>query len=237
MRTRFLALAALALVVSGCTGSGSDGDAPDADPAVLGERLSAARTTLDSAESIQIKLATTALPDGVTGLLSASGQGNHSPAFEGKVVVVTGGTSLDADVIAVDGKVWTKTSFTPVYLTIDPADLKAPDPASLLDSETGITQILEQTNDLTDGGKSRDGSDVLTTISGTLLGSVVSDIIPSADQTAEFTVTYRLTDTDELRDATLTGPFYPGGDDVTYKVTLEASDDVVTIEAPSKLGL
>ena len=57
----------------------------------------------------------------MTGLLSAKGKGNHSPAFDGKVKVVTGGSSLDADVIAVEGKVYAKTSFAPVFLTIDPA--------------------------------------------------------------------------------------------------------------------
>ena len=116
----------------------------------------------------------------MTGLLSAKGKGNHSPAFEGKVKVVTGGSSLDADVIAVKGKVCAKTSFAPVFLTIDPASLKAPDPAALLDTDTGITQILAKTTKLTEGGKSRDGYDVLTTIKGALPGSVVKDIIPSA---------------------------------------------------------
>ena len=169
-------------------------------------------------------------------MLSAKGQGNHTPAFKGKVTVVTGGTSLGADVIAVDGKVLAKTNFSPVYLSIDPATLKAPDPASLLDTSTGISQILIKTEKLTDGGKSRDGSDVLTTIKGSLPGSVVRSIIPSADTGESFVVTYRLDDKDVLRDATLVGPFYPKGGDVTYTVKLTTSDTPVTIEAPERPG-
>lgn len=235
MRTRqlILTLAASTLVLTGCTGS-SDGD--KGDPAKLQARLSEAKKSLDDAETITISLATEKLPSGVTGLLSAKGKGNHSPAFNGKVKVVTGGSSVDADVIAVDDKVYAKTSFAPVFLTIDPASLKAPDPASLLDAETGITQILVKTTKVTEGGKSRDGSDVLTTIKGTLPGTVVKDIIPSAAEDESFDVTYRLDDDNILRDATLKGPFYPNGGDVTYTVKLTTSDTAVTIEPPTTLG-
>jgi lipoprotein LprG len=235
VRTRhlILTLAASTLVLAGCTGS-SDGD--KGDPAKLQARLTKAKASLDNAETITISLATAKLPSGVTGLLSAKGKGNHSPAFDGKVKVVTGGSSLDADVIAVQGKVYAKTSFAPVYLTIDPASLKAPDPASLLDPATGITQILVKTKKITDGGKSRDGADVLTTIKGTLPGSLVKDIIPSAAAGKSFAVTYRLDDKNVLRDATLKGPFYPDGGDVTYTVKLTTSDTAVTIEPPTRVG-
>jgi lipoprotein LprG len=235
VRTRhlILTLAASTLVLGGCTGS-SDGD--KADPGKLQARLAEAKKSLDDAETITISLATEKLPSGVTGLLSAKGKGNHSPAFDGKVKVVTGGSSVDADVIAVDGKVYAKTSFAPVFLTIDPASLKAPDPASLLDADTGITQILVKTTKVTEGGKSRDGSDVLTTIKGTLPGSLVKDIIPSAAADESFDVTYRLDDDNVLRDTTLEGPFYPNGGDVTYTVKLTTSDTPVTIEPPSTAG-
>ncbi|MBC7630651.1 LppX_LprAFG lipoprotein [Aeromicrobium sp.] len=230
MRTRLLlpVLAAAALVLSGCSGS-SDAKIDDG---TLAARLATAKKTLDAAETITISLSTAKLPSGVTGLLSAKGKGNHSPAFDGKVTVITGGTSLDADVIAVGGKVYAKTGFAPTFLTIDPASLKAPDPASLLAADTGITQILVKTTKLTDGGKSRDGSDVLTTIKGTLPGSIVRDIIPSAATDKSFKVTYRLDADDVLRDVTLVGAFYPGGGNVTYRVTLTTSSSPVTIKAP-----
>ncbi len=172
----------------------------------------------------------------MSGLLSAKGEGNHSPAFKGKVTVLTGGTSLGADVIATGGEVLAKTSFSPDYLSIDPATLKAPDPAALFDKDTGITQILSSTDKLSDGGRSRDGEDVLTTITGTLPGSVVKTIIPSAATDATFKVTYRLDDDDVLRDATLSGPFYGGDSDVSYTVKLTTSDTPVTIEAPNRPG-
>lgn len=221
------------LSLSACSGGDKGSGASESE---LQSRLQAAKQTIDDAETIDFSLATTKIPSGVSGLLSAKGQGNHTPAFKGKVTVITGGTSLGADVIAVDGVVLAKTSFSPVYLSIDPETLKAPDPASLLEKDTGITQILVKTKDLKDGGKSRDGADVLTTIEGTLPGSVVSSIIPSADVDAEFKVTYRLDADDVLRDATLSGPFYGKAGDVTYVVKLGTSDKPVTIEAPTRPG-
>lgn len=220
---------AAALLLAGCQG---DSDDKKADTTELQKRLSAARTTIDQAETVDVSLATKSLPQGVTGLLSATGQGNHSPAFKGKVKVVTGGSTLTADVVSAEGTLKAKTSFSPLYLKIDPESLSAPDPAALLDAETGVTQILDKTKGLEDGEKSRDGSDVLTTITGTLPGSVVSAIIPSADESRSFNVTYRLTEDDELRDATLTGPFYPDGGNVTYTVKLATSDQPVTIKVP-----
>lgn len=220
---------AAALLITGCQG---DSDDKKADTTELQKRLSAARTTIDQAETVDVSLATKSLPQGVTGLLSATGQGNHSPAFKGKVKVVTGGSTLTADVVSAEGTLKAKTSFSPLYLKIDPESLSAPDPAALLDAETGVTQILDKTKGLEEGEKSRDGSDVLTTITGTLPGSVVSAIIPSADESRSFNVTYRLTEDDELRDATLTGPFYPDGGNVTYTVKLATSDQPVTIKVP-----
>lgn len=229
MPQRLLALlVAAVLVLAGC--GGSDGD--DVDTAELQKRLSAARATIDEAETVDVELATTSLPDGVTGLLSATGQGNHSPAFKGTVKVVTGGSTLTAEVVSAEGTLKAKTSFSPLYLEIDPESLQAPDPAALLDPDNGVTRILDQTEGLKAGDTSRDGSDVLTSIAGTLPGSVVKTIIPSADDAASFDVAYRLTEDDELRDATLSGPFYPSGGDVTYRVELTTSDEPVTIKLP-----
>ena len=229
MRTRLLAALAATLLLAGCSG---DSDDKKFDTSELQKRLSAARTTIDEAETIDVSLAAKSLPDGITGLLSATGQGNHSPAFKGKVKVVTGGSTLSADVVSAEGTLKAKTSFSPLYLEVDPGSLQAPDPAALLDADNGVTRILEETQGLEEGEKSRDGSDVLTAITGTLTGKLVSTIIPSADESASFNVTYRLTDNDELRDATLTGPFYPEGGNVTYIVKLTTSDKPVTIKVP-----
>lgn len=121
-------------------------------------------------------------------------------------------------------------------MRFDPESLGAPDPAGLLDPDTGVATILERTEDLAEDGRSRDGEDVLTTITGTLPGEVVAEFLPTADATGTFQVRYRLTEDDELRDATMAGPFYEGSDDVTYRLQLTASDEPVTVTAPERTG-
>lgn len=233
MRIPLTGLALTALLLTACTGGD---DEAEAGPGELADRLSTARTQIDDAESLEMSLATKELPQGTTGLLSAEGQGNHDPAFEGTVTVVTGGTSLDADVVSVDGELYVKTGFSPRFMTFDPDSLGAPDPAGLLDPEEGVSRILELTEDLSQDGRSRDGEDVLTTVAGTLPGDVVSSILPTADETGSFSVRYRLTDEDELRDASISGPFYEGADDVTYRLSLVASGDPLEITAPEGAG-
>jgi lipoprotein LprG len=229
MLATVLAAAALAGGLVACTGDdGGDGSGDD-----LGTRMEAARTALDDATSLDLRLVTEELPDGVEGLLAAEGSGNHDPAFEGTVTIASGAFGdIDAEVVAVDGDVFAQLPFTPGYAPIDPADYGAPDPAALLAADSGVSQWLTSTEGLADEGESRDGEDVLTSVSGTLPGDVVDGLIPSADEAADFAVEFRLTDADELRDATITGPFYPGGDDVTYDLSVEPSDEDVEISPP-----
>ena len=218
----------LALPVAGCTDDGG----PDEPVGDVQDRLDAAKATLDDAASISIDLSTDALPDGTTGLLSATGVGTHDPAFDGDVTVAVAGAEQDAEVVAVDGEVQAKLGFTPDYIPVDPASLGAPDPANFFSRETGVSNFLASTVDPVEGEQTRDGEEVLTQVTGSLPGDVVKDVVPTADANAEFDVIYDLSDDDVLRSATITGPFYPGGEDVTYDLTAEASDEAVTITAP-----
>lgn len=216
-----------ALLLGGCTGD-DDSEAAPAD-----ERLDSASQALADAESFDISLTTPELPSGTKGLLSATGIGDHSPAFQGDVTVVAGGASIGAEVIAVDGRVWAKTGFSPIWAPLDPSSLGAPDPADLVgtDSDSGVGSLLGATEDVEAGDRSRDGDEVLTKITGTIPGDRIRALIPTADDAATFAVTYRLTDDDELHDAKITGPFY-GDEDVTYTLTLDPRDEAAAIEAP-----
>jgi lipoprotein LprG len=215
--------------VLGLTGCGDDEGDPPED---LQGRLDNAKQSMDEAESIEFTMSTDDLPDGVIGLLNAEGVGTHDPAFEGEVQVATAGTSVSADLISVGGDVYAKIAFAPAYIALDPADYGAPDPAALLDRETGVSTFLTETDDVAGGEQTREGEEVLTTISGTLPGEVVQSLIPSAEAGAEFDVEYRLTDGDELRTAVITGPFYPDAEDVTYSLSLDPSDETVEITPP-----
>jgi lipoprotein LprG len=211
--------------------SGCSDDSSDATPDELADRLAAAKTQLDEAASVEFQLAADELPDDVTGLLEANGTGTHEPAFEGDVSVSAMG-GVDADVIAIGDDVWAQISFSPTYVPVDPTELGAPNPATLFDPDAGVTTFLTSTDDLQAGEESRDGDLVLTTVTGTLPGDIVQRLIPSADESADFDVEYRITDDDALHDAEMTGPFYGDSGDITYTMSLSASDEQVDITAP-----
>ena len=223
-----IAAAAVVLALSSCT-SDSGGDSADE----MDARMAGARDALDDAASIDLQLTTEELPDGVEGLLAAVGVGNHDPAFDGVVTVRSNALgTFDADVVALDGDVYAELPFSAGYTPVDPGRFGAPDPAELLAADGGVSDWLTSATDLSDGGETRDGEQVLSTVTGTLPGQSVARLIPSADASADFEAEFRLDDDDQLRGASITGPFYPGGDDVTYDLSAEPSEDDVEITAP-----
>lgn len=221
-----VALVGVLLLLGACSGGGSD---EAEDPAVA---LDAAKTRLDETSGVRIELSTPGLPDGVSGVMSASGVGIRAPAFEGDITVATSGITADVPVVAVDGKVYAKLPFTTSFEVIDPAAYQAPDPASFMETEQGLSSLLSETSDVTEGEQVRDGSDVLTELTGTVPGTVVARIIPTADPEASFEAAYTVTDDDELVEAVLTGPFYPDADPVTYTVRFAEYDVEQEITAP-----
>lgn len=207
-------LLSVALLVAGCTGDEA------ADEATPQDALAAAKTKLDETSGVQLRLSTEQLPEGVDGLVSATGFGTHAPAFEGSVDLLVNELSLEVPVVAVDGQVFAKLPFTKQYAEVDPADYAAPDPAQLLDSTTGISSWLTEVTEVEAGARSREGSLVLSSYSGTLAGEVVADSIPTADTSADFPVTFRIDDEGTLHSVDVSGPFYGEGGDVDYTVTL-----------------
>ena len=225
MRKLVLTAVALIVVLAGCTGE--SGPTPsDLSPE---ERLAEAERNLDAADFISFTLKATSLPDGLEGLLSAKGTGTHAPAFTGEVQVQSS-VDLTAPLIAVGGTVYAKLPFVG-WSVLDPADYGAPDPADLLAREGGISSLLAATTDLREGDSERVGEQVLTAVDGTLPGTAMQSVFPSAGS-EDFTVNYTLTDGNDLSGVQVTGPFYPDAADVTYRIDLDVDADSVDIQAP-----
>ena len=221
----WIAAAALALTISGCSGD-SGGASDDQSPS---DRLAEAKQGFDDAESIGFTLATKELPSDLEGLLSAKGTGTHDPAFTGEVRVQAG-IDVTAPVVAVDDKVYAKLPFSP-YTQIDPAAYGAPDPADLMDPQGGISSLFTATEDPETGDSTRDGKTVLTEIEGTIPGESMKDVFPSAGSD-DFDVVYTLTDDNAVDRVRIAGPFYEGYDDVTYTLELDLTSDEVDIRPP-----
>jgi lipoprotein LprG len=223
-----LALAGV-LVLTACSGGG---DKKGAEAQTPEEVLSAAATTLGETSGVDLTLSTEDLPPGVTGITNAAGVATDAPAFEGTITVVLSGQSVDVPVIAVDGVVYAQIPFTQGWQDVDPGDYGAPDPATLINADTGFGSLLGVTTDLEEGDTVRGGannSEVLTTFTGTVPGDAMKKVIPSSSGDS-FDAEYLVSDDGELRQAVLTGVFYPKSAEMTYTVDLAdygTSKDIV----------
>jgi lipoprotein LprG len=213
-------------VLAGCGG----GSSPDVDPATA---LKTAQQKLEDTSGLTLALTTDDLPDGVQGVSSAKGTLTDAPAFDGSLGVTLAAGSFSVPVKAVDGKVYAQIPLTPGFSPVDPGDYGAPDPAQLLTADQGIPSILAATTDAEQGDEVRGGTDnkeVLTTYTGTVSASAVSHLIPGAS--GDFSATYAVTDDGELRQASLTGVFYPGKPPMTYTLLLTDYGTSKDITAP-----
>jgi len=195
--------------------------------------MALAKKTLDETSGVKIELDTSDLPDGVQGISHAEGTGIHPPAFEGQITAEVSGLSVDVDVIATDGKVWIK-YLTPIFTEADPADYGAPDPAQLMATEGGLSDLLVNTDDLEAGDEVRGGEnneEILTEYTGTVPASFVETVIPSASGD-DFDATYTINADGEVRQATLTGEFYPDAGANTYTIDFSDYGTEKDISAP-----
>jgi len=215
-------------------GDNSSADTDDDGEVSAEEVLALAKKTFDEASGVRLSLTTDDLPDGVDGLVSAEGVATHAPAFEGTATVSLSGAPFNVDpLVAVDGKVYASIPGVPITQEIDPAEYGAPDPAQLMDPDRGFSSILVATEDVEEGDTVRGGADnreVLTEYSGTVAGDVVKSVIPSAD--GDFAVTYTVAENGELREARITGVFYPAADEMTYTVGIDDYGTEKDISAP-----
>ena len=213
------------LVLSGCSGGDSGGGGSSSPTQVL----AGAKKQIDETKGLELKLSTKSLPKNVDGVLEASGIGTHQPGFDGDLKMLVNNVTIDVPVVAVDGKVYAKLPFTSSFAEVNPNDYGAPDPADLMNPDTGLSSWLTATKNVKEGGKSRFGDQVLTTYTGTIPGTAVAGTIPSADGGADFAATYHIDDKGKLVDAEVKGPFYGSGD-VDYSIALSGygTEKVVT---------
>jgi lipoprotein LprG len=227
----FVGALAGAVLLGGCSGGAEDAAADEQSPE---EVLAAAADTLASTSGVDLSLVTDDLPEGVSGITRADGVATGKPAFEGTITVVYAGQSVDVPVVAVDDVVYAQLPFTSGYQDIDPGDYGAPDPADLVSEDAGFGSLLAVTEDVEEGESVRGGADnteVLTTYTGTVPGAAMKKVIPSSSGDS-FDAEYLVSDDGELRQAVLTGVFYPDSSEMTYTVDLTAYGTTKDIVAP-----
>jgi hypothetical protein len=223
------ALALTALVtVTGCSGGS---DAGQAGPTA---QLTAARTALDGTKSLHFTLTSADVPAGGTRLMAGEGLVARPNAFQGKLAVQLNDNKVTIDLVSVGGKVYAKLPFSDAFQVTDPASFGLSDPANLIDATTGISRMFGELTGVTAKGEQRIGNDVVTEIDGSLPGSLVDDLLTSADPAkpvqAKLFIT---TSTHQLRRVVLTGPFFEKTQDSTFNLLLDQYGTPVTITAPA----
>jgi len=228
-----LLLAVCAVLAAGVLAGCGDDQKAVSDERNPEQVMDLAKTTLDETSGVNVSLKTTDLPPGVTGVKEATGVGIHPPAFEGSLTVVLSGTDFNVPVIAVDDTVYAQIPLTPGWSDVDPAEYGAPDPARLMSPDAGFSALLPATEDLEEGESVRGGEDnkeVLTEFTGTVPDDAVKNILPGAE--GDFDATYTITADGELREAVLTGVFYPNTESMTYTIGFEDYGTEKKIAAP-----
>jgi len=232
VRDRALSLIAFALVtpmlLAGC--GGGEEKADEKSPA---EVMETAKQNFDDASSVRIALSTTSTPSSGNGVLGATGDLTHDPAFEGEVKVVLNRLTATVPVTSIGGKVSAKLPLRTKYEPIDPAAYGAPDPADFADPEDGLAGLLTKIERLEKGEEQRSGEVILTSYTGTLPGDAVKKIIPSAVAKETYETEIGVNDDGYATTVKVTGPFFTGNDDVTYDVKLTEYDKGVEITAPA----
>lgn len=221
-----------ALTLSACAGGG---DKPKTEGKSATDVMAAAKAGLEKTSGISVTMSTDEDP-GVDYLRSASGTiVADPPGFDGTISgTVSGIPASNIDVVSTGGTVWIKIPLLGWSTDYQPKDFCAPDPATLLDPDTGVSGVLTAATGLKAGESHRDEDDaslVLTPYSGTVPGDAIREILPCTEG-EDVDATFEIDGDGLLRTAEITGAFFPDADPITYRIAINEYDVTVDISAP-----
>ncbi|MGY2084190.1 LppX_LprAFG lipoprotein [Blastococcus sp. SYSU DS0539] len=230
LRRSGVPLLALALF-AGPVLAGCGSDEPEESAAELLDR---AKQTLDEAESAHFVLDSEGAPATGTVLVGGEGDIARPASFDGTLQVLALGSTLDLEVVSVDGTVYAQLPFTSGFSVIEPAQFGFGDPGDLLDPETGISQLLAEASSAELGEERRVDGEVVREVTAELPGDLVEQVFASEDPSQPVQARFSVAaDSGELRRAELTGPFFAAGEDATYILELSDFGADVEITAPA----
>ena len=230
LRRAGIPLLALALfagpVLSACGGSEEKEESAS-------DLLARSKATLDEASSAHFVLDSEGAPDTGTVLVGGECDIARPSSFEGTLKVMALGSTLDLEVISVDGTVYAQLPFTSSFSVVDPAAFGFGDPGALLDPETGISQLLGSAESVQMGEERRVDGEVVREVTAELPGDLVEQILTSADPSKPVQARFSIaTESGEMRRAELTGPFFAADEDASFTLDLRDFGADVEISAP-----
>jgi lipoprotein LprG len=220
------AVLAVTLLASGCSGETGGLSAE--------ERLAIAQTTLATTDAAKLAITSEGTPANADGVQAATGTvvlNGDVPKFEGEIKGRMGGVSATIAILVHGDDAYMKL-FTPNWEPVDLDQFGAPNPTKFFDAATGIPSLIAATAELKLGDQVREGSEVLTEITGTITGDRVKALLMIGSPERTYKVTYALTDTNELRRATLSGELWEGVES-TYSMLITDYGKVIEITDPT----
>ncbi len=226
---RVLGVLCVVALLFGCGGSSQK-----ADPGRAKALLADAKRTLDASSTVHFKLTSAHVPGGGTTVVGGDGRAARPDKFKGNLKVSFAGITGTVGVISVGGKVYAKLPFTLSYAVTDPAKFGFADPGRFMDPGTGVSTLLVKATQARLGSRVRVDGEVVREVRATIPGSVVADLLVSADPAHPVSAVFGVVEGDkQLRRAVLTGPFFKKGVDSVFTIVLDGYGDAVDISAPS----
>ncbi|MBB5789411.1 LppX_LprAFG lipoprotein [Jiangella mangrovi] len=223
-----IAVAALALTACSDDGDGGGGE-ETADPQA---QLDTAADLLNEASSVKFVVEGDDLPDDGTVVVGGEGVAVPPSSFEGEIRIRAGALPATIEVVSVDGTLWAQLPLTSGFDEVDADELGFGDPGLLIDPDHGVSQLLTSGTEVTATEQVRVDGEVYDQVESVLPGELVGEVLTIADPDAEVQAVWAIDESGHLRQATLTGPFYDGGDEQTYTVSLDDYDEPAEISAP-----
>jgi LppX_LprAFG lipoprotein len=219
---------ALTTALGGCSGGSSTAHAG------VGEVLAKAKTSLDQATTVHFVLSSADVPPGKdTKLVGGNGFAVRPNAFTGSLKLLTNGAAVTIQLISLGGKVYIKSPFNQKFAVVDPAKFGLKDPATLVDQKNGVVRLITSLTGATLAGQGRVGRDVVQQVTGNVPGTVVADLLTSADPSKPVAVTASVDEkTGQLRQAVLTGPFYDAAKQSTFTIVFDRYGEQVDVRPP-----
>ena len=219
------------LLVAGCSGDDTSAGRPDNSAKDL---LVSAKAAIDAADSAHFTITSADVPDGGTALVGGEGSAARPGQFEGSLEVSFGGTTATVKVISTDGTVYAQLPFASTYTETDPGQFGFGDPGRFMDPDDGVSNLLVEATEARLTGSSRIGSEVVQEVEASIPGTIVRDLLVSADPTQPVDATFSIVKkSGELRRAVVTGPFFDKDTESTFTIVLDRYGETVDIRAPS----
>ena len=226
-----LLLAAVGGGLVGCTRSASKTAAATttAGPASV---LATAKQQLDAASAVHFTLTGPSTNAARTALLGGEGDIVRPDRFKGGMDVVYSGLKAHVNVVSVSGTVYVQLLGSS-WSTVQPEQIGMHDPATFIAPQGGLADLLTKAQNPSFAGEKRRGAEVLREIRATVPGATVQAVLTSVDPSQPVPAVFGVDEkTGQLREATLTGPFFDAKAPSTYTVVLDRYGEKVEIGAP-----